>query len=250
MKAQNQGHPDQAGRRTFPIVGLGSTFRALLFGALLCAVVTPLLAQQPSPPPVPKPTVPELFTLQGEFVRMAYNNEGFVTLGYRTANYSIAQEWMLLEVGMTLRSGVKNCVLRRDALTLKTPDGKTVALATAKEYGSVDLRGVQLMADAARDNISYFPSNAVRRCRIGFFGDLDAGTLGYDQVELSDQSACLGRLYFHVPGGIKVGQHWLNVRFADSVVQVPFRILTKEEEKEFRKNWEGMKKEHDASTGQ
>jgi hypothetical protein len=49
----------------------------------------------------------------------------------------------------------------------------------------------------------------------------------WDKVELSSRRACLGRLYFQVPGGIQYGQHWLNVKFAKSVVRAPFRILTK-----------------------
>ena len=36
--------------------------------------------------------------------------------------------------------------------------------------------------------------------------------MAYDEVEVSTNRACLGRLYFHVPGGIKYGQHWLNVK--------------------------------------
>ena len=72
--------------------------------------------------------------------------------------------------------------------------------------------------------------------------------LQYDQVELTNQNGCLGRIYFHVPGGIKTGQHWLKVKFAASEVHVPFRILTKEEAKEFSKTWEDLKDEHDANT--
>ena len=34
----------------------------------------------------PEPGVPEVFTLEGQFVRIAYNNEGYVSLGYRMAN--------------------------------------------------------------------------------------------------------------------------------------------------------------------
>ena len=40
-------------------------------------------------PKAPEPGVPELFTLQGQFVRIAYNNEGYVSLGYRVANQSV-----------------------------------------------------------------------------------------------------------------------------------------------------------------
>jgi len=50
------------------------------FGAsalvLLTAASRTAVAQQPQ---APTATVPEIFTLMGEFVRVAYNNQGFVT---------------------------------------------------------------------------------------------------------------------------------------------------------------------------
>ena len=67
--------------------------------------------------------------------------------------------------------------------------------------------------------------------------------MAWDKVELSDQRACLGRFYFPVPGGITYGQHWLNVKFAKSVVRVPFRILTKEEDKFLEKNYRDIEKQ-------
>ena len=67
--------------------------------------------------------------------------------------------------------------------------------------------------------------------------------LPVDQVELTNQRACLGRLYFKVPGGITYGQHWLNVKFEKSLVRVPFRILTKEEEKLMDKNYKSISKQ-------
>ena len=38
---------------------------------------------------LPKPGVPEILTLEGKFVRAAYNNEGYVILGYQATNRSI-----------------------------------------------------------------------------------------------------------------------------------------------------------------
>ena len=64
-------------------------------------------------------------TMEGKFVRAAYNNEGYVILGYQLANRSIGEEWMLLEVGMTVRDNVPDYTLKREALSLETPDGKT-----------------------------------------------------------------------------------------------------------------------------
>jgi hypothetical protein len=224
-------------------------WKALVLGALLCSPVLPVSAQDaPKPKPkAPEPTVPEIFTLMGQFVRVAYNNEGYVTLGYRTANASVGNEWMLLDIGVTVRRGVNALVLKRDAFSLQTPDGKALPLATQQEYRTGELRGMQTLANATRDTISYFPGDVVRRCAVSVFTDPDRGNLSYDQVELNSQSGCLGRIYFHIPGGIKIGQHWLKVKFSQSEVQVPFRILTKEEAKEFSKTWEDLKEEHDDS---
>ena len=83
-------------------------------------------------------------------------------------------------------------------------------------------------------------------CPIRFFAELGQGpSLAYNQVTVNDQRACLGRVYFKVPGGIQYGQHYLNVQFADSLVRVPFRILTKEEQKELGGKWKDIKKEHE-----
>jgi len=61
---------------------------------------------------------------------------------------------------------------------------------------------------------------------------------------------CVGRLFFQIPGdGITYGQHWLNVKFADSVVRVPFRILTKDEAKLLDKNYKDIKKQVDEAFG-
>jgi hypothetical protein len=62
-------------------------------------------------------------------------------------------------------------------------------------------------------------------------------------VEVAQNRACVGRLFFKVPGGIAYGQHWLDVEFASGLVRVPFRILTKEEEKLLSKNWKDIKKQ-------
>ena len=81
---------------------------------------------------------------------------------------------------------------------------------------------------------------AARPCALLFFPDLGSRALPYDVVDLSNDRACVGRLYFKIPGGITYGQHWLNVKFQNSLVRVPFRILTKEEEQFLSKNY----KEH------
>jgi hypothetical protein len=226
--------------------------RLAVFGILLLVLALgagPAVAQAPQVTP-PKPTVPEIFTLMGQYVRVAYNNQGFVTLGYRPVQESIGEEWMLLEVGLTMRAPAKDFTLKREHLSVKTPDGKTIGLATQKEYAEAGyLRALNMRTKVMRDSINYFPVDAHRGCTMQFFANVGMGgpQLAYDQVELSSNRGCVGRLYFHVPGGIKVGQHWLVVNFGESVVEVPFRTLTKEEAKLLEKSWEDIKKAHEDS---
>src|SRR5262245_4127220 len=226
----------------------GSRAVAAAIGAAVLGIAAVARAQ----PQVeaPKPTVPEVFTLMGKFVRVAYNNRGFVTLGYQVAQRSVGEEWMLLEVGVTVHSPGKDYTLKREHLSLKTPDGTVIGLATQSDFAKAGyLRGLQNRAKAVRDSINYFPVDVNRACELAFFATVGHGgrQIAFDQVELSSTRGCVGRIYFRVPGGIKVGQHWLIVNFGDSEVQVPFRILTKEEEKEFQKSWEDIKKAHDAT---
>src|SRR5262245_57669122 len=184
-----------------PIRPLG---KALVVGALLCSCILPQSAQEKPKPKVkaPVPTVPQIFTLMGQFVRVAYNNEGYVTLGYRTANASVGTEWMMLDIGLTLREGTKPYVLKRDALSLRTPDGKRLPMATQTEYSAADLRGLQTMANASRDVITYFPGDVIQPCAVSFFTDPERKNVSHDQVELNSMTGCLGRIYFHVPDGI------------------------------------------------
>ena len=202
-------------------------------------------AQEAPKVQIPQPGVPQIMTMEGRYVRAAYNNEGYVILGYRIVNLSVGEEWMLLEVGFALRDGVPDYDLTRDALSLDTPDGKTVPLPSVQEYRAANLSALLAREKVQRDSINYFPPNANRACRVGFFAELNQRALPWDKVELSDQRACLGRLFFPAPGGIKYGQHWLNVKFAKSVVRVPFRVLTKEEDKLLEKNFGDIKKQVD-----
>jgi hypothetical protein len=205
-----------------------------------------VLAQEPPKVQIPQPGVAQIMNLEGRYVRVAYNNEGYAILGYRSVQASgVGEPWMLLEVGFTLRDGVPDYNMTREALSLDTPDGKTVPLPSNEEYRKANLAALEAREKVQRDSINYFPPNASKACRIGFFAELNQQAMAWDKVELSDQRACLGRLFFPVPGGIAYGQYWLNVKFAKSLVRVPFRVLTKEEDKFLDKNYKDIEKQVD-----
>jgi len=192
---------------------------------------------------LPQPGVQEIITMEGKFVRASYNREGYVILGYQASNRSVGEEWMLLEVGMTVLEPTPDYRLTRDALSLETPDGKTIPLAPLMEQRGGKVQAIQQRAKVQRDSINYFPTKASRPCALLFFPDLGARSVPFDEVDLSDNRACVGRLYFRIPGGITYGQHWLNVKFQNSLVRVPFRILTNDEEKFLGKNYKSIEKQ-------
>ncbi len=194
----------------------------------------------------PNPGVPQIMTIEGNFVRAAYNNESYVILGYQVANRSVGEDWVMLDVGMSLMEKVPAYTLKRDALSLDTPGG-TIQLASIQDYRANEgkLQALQNRAKVQRDSINYFPPMANQACRIGFFADLSSRAMPYDQVELSDRRACVGRLYFQIPDKIAYGQYFLNVKFEKGLIRVPFRVFTKEEEKTLSKNYKSIKRQID-----
>ena len=194
---------------------------------------------------IPDAGVPQALTMEGRYVRAAYNNEAYTILGYRLANLSVGEDWLLLEVGISLREKTRDYTLKRDAVSLSTPDDKTIPLPSIEEYRGGNTQALKARERVQRDSINYFPPNAYQACAIQFFPDLDQRAMAWDQVELTNHRACLGRFYFKVPGGVTYGQHFLNVKFADSTLRVPFRILTKDEEKLLEKHYKSIKKQVD-----
>jgi hypothetical protein len=220
-----------------------STVLAAVSLAALASVPASSQQQQPSVQ-IPQPGVPQIMTLEGKFVRVAYNNEGYVILGYQIANRTVGDEWIMLDVGLTLMERTPDYRLKREAISLDTPDG-TLPLPSIEEYRQNEskVQALQQRLRVQRDSIDYFPPWTNGANRLGFFADLGSRALPWNEAEVTKDRACLGQLYFHVPGGTKYGQYWLNVKYPKGVIRVPFRLFTKEEEKVLSKNYGDIEKQ-------
>jgi len=185
--------------------------------------------------------------VEGTFIRVAENDEGYVVIAYRTANEAVGEEYALIRVGMTLIDDKGTQTITRDDIKLVTPGGEVLPLMTQNEAEKVRGQLAMLTERAAMDtdSVDYFPRSANRPCDIKFFAAIGGPRLNvaYDQVELASQTACVGVLYFHVPGGIKYGNYNLDVHFENSIVKVPMEIMNKEREEEFTKEWKAALKE-------
>jgi hypothetical protein len=228
--------------------------RALVL-TVLCATVTVAgFAQDKQPPPsqIPDPGVPDVVRMEGPYIRAAYNDEGWVVLGYRAANRSVGDPWMLLDAGIALGKGRKNQKITRDEVSLSTPDGKTVQLPSNAEYVSANLTATEYRVRFFHEELAFPAETYERSCP-----DKDGSTFFYDSgktlraqvyppldgVTLNPQCRWDGTLYFPVPGGIQYGQYFLNVKFDGRLIRVPFRIMTTDEEKMLKDNYVSIKKQ-------
>ncbi len=192
------------------VLGIGGI--VVLATGVLLAAGSPS-AQQKTPVSMPQPGVPQVMTLEGEYVRIAYNNEGYVSLGYRIANDSVGEPWIMLEIGTTVRAGVPAYKLTRSAITLDTPDAKAIPLPTNEEYRAVDLRSQEMRAKTVVDTIGYFPPEATQSCAITFF-TANGGGRAFDDVELECEPRLPGPALFQ-------SARWAQVRPALAEREVP-----------------------------
>jgi hypothetical protein len=208
-------------------------------------IAGPQSGQQKPQYPIPDPKNSQITTLEDQYVRVAYNNEGYVILGYLVTNELVGKEWIRLEVGTTLRDGKPRYALKRSDITLDTPDNKHLSLPSNADFGQVDLRSYENMASGMSDPINYFPPTVKGSNKMAFFAEPNSGMRAYEETDIDPSRACVGRLFFKIPGGLQYGQHFLNVQFATSKVRVPFKIFTKDEVKIVQKNWKDIKKQVD-----
>ncbi len=178
------------------------------------------------------------------FVRVASNDEGWVVLGYGTANESVGGKLMLLNVGLTLTKGDKSQTLYRDDITLVTPKGEQMPLPSQEEFAKVsgDMRPLLQRNSMVGESINYFPVQANEPCRLSFFA-YPGVTLVRDSAELTNRRACTGLIYFELPDGIQLGTYNLDVQFEGGVIRVPFQIMSKEQAKDFEKKWKAEEKQ-------
>ena len=153
---------------------------------------------------------------------------------------------MLLQVGMTVQGKRESFMLHRDNVELVIPGPKVVSLASQKEFGDAgSLVALNNRAEVTSDNVNYFPADARQPCRISFFTAPIPGAprIAKDQVELSYNRACGGRLFFKIPGGIQYGTYNLNVKFDKNTIRVPFKIMTADGVKELEAQIEELRKQ-------
>lgn len=176
----------------------------------------------------------------GVFVRRAFNDEAMVVVGFHTANDTVGQEHMMLEVAMTTLNNHR-VTISVDDVRLITPTSESLPLMSQRYFNahSTELAMLGALADMQTDSLNYLPLAANVLCPIRFFSDPAQRWSGVvsDELLVIPEHACVGRLYFEVPGGTQYGDHALAIKFDEKVLQIPFRIMTKEGTIDFKRRW-------------
>lgn len=194
---------------------VGTTTVAALSGALVALIAIGCSSAQPTE----DPGVDRL----GQYILINNGPEAEVAIGYRHAQNNLGSDWLLLEMAATSPSG-QTATFERDRISLRTPAGATIPLATQAEFGAdySKLRPFLNKADIARDPLDLWPPRK-RILPLQFFAAPGSGVV-FDEISVNDFRAVQGRLMFKVPGGVQAGRYVLSIKLDESEVRIPFTL--------------------------
>lgn len=191
------------------------TTTALAFAALTVAGLAACSSAQPTG----DPGVDRV----GRYLLMSKGPEAEVVIGYRNAQNTLGSEWLMLEVAVTSPTG-QTATIRRDQVSVRTPNGTTVPLATQREFTEAyrTLQPFLRKADVVRDPMDYWPPRK-QSCLMQFYVEPGSG-VSFDEVTVNDFRACQGRFLFEVPGGVQPGRYVLTIDLEESEIRIPFTL--------------------------
>lgn len=159
----------------------------------------------------------------GKYIVMNKSSQAEVAVGYRYAQKAMGSEWLVLEIAAT-SPPKETAVMRREKISVTTPAGETVLLATQREFNEAygSLQSIMQAADVARDPMNYWPPRKTI-CEIRFFQE-PGTSVSFDEVSVNDFRACEGRFLFDIPGGVQAGRYVLTMDLDKSTVEIPITL--------------------------
>jgi hypothetical protein len=157
----------------------------------------------------------------GQYMLMSKGPEAEVVVGYRYAQQNLGAEWLLLELAITSPPGQTARILREN-VSVTTPDGRVVPLATQPEFNEAyrgQLQASIRAANVVRDPMDYWPPRK-QKCGIRFFVSPGEG-VAFDEVTVNDFRACEGKFFFEIPGGVQAGRYVLTIDLEESEIRIP-----------------------------
>jgi hypothetical protein len=160
---------------------------------------------------------PQMMRYEGPFLD--------ILLGTGAAQNAVGdKQWVVLE--MALSGGRRRDVkVQRENITLRTPEGERVALASPGEVG--DAWG-ELNAFVQRYGVSRAPMEYRigdrEPCNLPFYATPPGSATISDTVFVNDRDFCRGLIYFRLDGFVQPGRYALVVETDETQVGIPFEL--------------------------
>jgi len=159
----------------------------------------------------------------GQYLLRSSGDDVTVVIGYKYAIKNLGEPWLLLDMAVSGQHRTAT-EIKRDNVFVITPSGQRINAPTQKEFGQAysELQSAIRRADIASEPLDYFGGDK-RSCGIPFFAIPGTATTS-DSLFVNDRQACMGRLYFPIPGGVQAGGWVFGIDLKESKVRIPFAL--------------------------
>jgi uncharacterized protein YceK len=148
-----------------------------------------------------------------------------MAVSYRFAEINLGLDWLLVDVAAT-GSKRLSVELKREKISLRTPDGDIVPLPEQEELGEAfgSIRAANKRASVASEPLRYWGGR--RLCNLNFL--VEPGTdIVMRSIWVNDERWCVGRFYFPIDKGVQPGRYELRIDLPESKVRIPFVLGVK-----------------------
>ena len=166
-----------------------------------------------------------------EIHRNAVLHEGpelVAAVTYLQGKNSVAEERLILGVELTSPRGSGPNVVSRSDISIRTPDGRRLALISQDEYRRSFAR-MRIPVERTLDFLPllyrYLPT---RLPCDRWYLESPPENIAFDEIPINSSQTCSGPLVFSVPGGVQPGRWRLVVELEESRADIPFIIEIKD----------------------
>jgi len=143
---------------------------------------------------------------------------------YLQGKNSVAEERLILGVELTSPRGSGPNVVSRSDISIRTPDGRRLALISQDEYRRSFAR-MRIPVERTLDFLPllyrYLPTRLP--CDRWYLVS-PPENIAFDEIPINSSQTCSGPLVFSVPGGVQPGRWRLVVELEESRADIPFII--------------------------
>ena len=149
-------------------------------------------------------------------------------VAYRQGKKIVAEEWLILAVELTSPRGSGPTIVDRDDISVFTPDGRRLPLASQEEF----ISNLNRLRIPTEQTLQFLPLlYRVEPSRMPgerWFYAVNAPNVGFDEIPMNSSQNFWGPLIFSVPGGVQPGRWRLVFELEESRPDIPFTIEVKQ----------------------